>query len=54
VLETAIFSLQVDFTGNFVPDCQKLPKSGFRKVSLQYSIQNVFLRFMTVILTVVT
>jgi len=31
-----------------------LQKSGFRKAFLQYSIQTVFFRFMTVILTVVT
>jgi len=53
VLTSVIFPLQV--TSNFIPDCaQKLQKSRFRKVFLQNWIQNVFLRFITVILTVVT
>jgi len=58
VLKTVIFSLQVGLKSNFVSDCQTALKScknqdlemfsKFRK----YTIQNVFLRFMIVILTV--
>jgi len=58
VLRNMIRSLQVGFTSNFVPDCQSVlkscKKSGIRNVSLQYSIQYVFLRFITFILTLVT
>jgi len=56
VLKTVIFSLQVSLTGNFVFDRQTVLKScknwGLEKFSS--SIQFVFLRFITVILTVVT
>jgi len=52
------FSFQVGLTSNFVSECQTVLKScknqGLEKFSSQYLIQNVFLRFMTVILTVVT
>jgi len=46
VLKTVNFLLQVGLTSNFVSDCQtvtaeKLQKSGFRKVFLQYYIENV-------------
>jgi len=50
--KTVILSLSMGLTSNFVPDYQtapKLQKSDFRKVFLQYSIQNVFLAFLTVV-----
>jgi len=53
VVKTVIFLLQEGFTFT-VKQCSKVEKTGFRKVLLQYSIQNVLVRFMTVILTVVT
>jgi len=38
----------------FLTVLKSFKKSGFRKVFLQYLTQNVFLKFVTVILTVVT
>jgi len=57
LLKTVIFSLKVGLTSNFVPDCytvklySKVAKIGFRSFLV---VQKVFLRFMTVILTLVT
>jgi len=58
VLKTVIFSLQVGLTSNFVSACQSVLKGCknqcLEKFSCSIRYENVFLKFMTVILTVVT